>query len=196
MKWRVERLKEFDENAVSQNNDEVLYEVNASENWMIVGKKRGHVSLSTKQGSRIVISILCMPLMAGYVHPPKLGLPNVDEANISCTPAGPHLEILEKYYAAECAINSYQKGIQQQLGIMRGLIHRLDARRERSVHSPTAGHSGYAGDDFPEAEHDSPYARYDMPFHRTEEVPDTPIRHLPIIGARMEEVVVVSDTRL
>ena len=105
-------------------------------------------------------------------------------------------EILEKYYAAERAINSYQKGIQQQLDIMRGLIHRLDARRERSVHSPTAGHSGYAADDFPEAEHDSPYARYDMPFHRTEEVPDTPIRHLPIIGARMEEVVVVSDTRL
>ena len=32
-------------------------------------------------------------------------------------------EILEKYYAAERAINSYQKGIQQQLGIMRGLIH-------------------------------------------------------------------------
>ena len=79
---------------------------------------------------------------------------------------------------------------------MRGLIHRLDARRERSVHSPTAGHSGYAADEFPEAEHDSPYARYDMPFHRTEEVPDTPIRHLPIIGARMEEVAVVSDTRL
>ncbi|RVW46132.1 hypothetical protein CK203_076181 [Vitis vinifera] len=47
-------------------------------------------------------------------------------------------------------INSYQKGIQQQLGIMRGLIHRLDARRERSVHSPTTGHSGYAVDDFPE----------------------------------------------
>ncbi|KAJ9671728.1 hypothetical protein PVL29_025436 [Vitis rotundifolia] len=92
MKWRVERLKDFDENAVSQNNDEVLYEVNAnSENWMIAGRKRGHVSLSTKQGSRIVISILCMPLVAGYVHPPKLGLPNVDEANISCNPAGPHL---------------------------------------------------------------------------------------------------------
>ncbi|KAJ9671287.1 hypothetical protein PVL29_027328 [Vitis rotundifolia] len=47
-------------------------------------------------------------------------------------------EILKKYYAAERAINSYQKGIQQQLGIMCGLIHRLDARRERSVHSPTA----------------------------------------------------------
>nr|GEZ35519.1 trafficking protein particle complex II-specific subunit 130 homolog [Tanacetum cinerariifolium] len=41
---RVERLKE-------ENNDEVLYEVNAnSENWMIAGRKRGHVSLSTKQG--------------------------------------------------------------------------------------------------------------------------------------------------
>ena len=78
---------------------------------------------------------------------------------------------------------------------MRGLTHRLDARRERSVHSPTAGHSGYAADDFPEAEHDSPYARYDMPFHRTEEVPDTPIRHPPIIGVRMEELAVVSDTR-
>ncbi|KAL6326030.1 hypothetical protein AAG906_038522 [Vitis piasezkii] len=99
-------------------------------------------------------------------------------------------EILEKYYAAERAINSYQKGIQQQLGIMRGLIHRLDARRERSVHSPTAGHSGYATDDFPEAEHDSPYARYDMPFHRTEEVPDTPIRHPPIIA---DDEVVVCD---
>ncbi|KAK9269657.1 hypothetical protein L1049_001435 [Liquidambar formosana] len=91
MKWRVERLKDF-ENEVSQNNDEVLYEVNAnSENWMIAGRKRGHVSVSTKQGSRIVISILCVPLVAGYVRPPQLGLPNVDEANISCNPAGPHL---------------------------------------------------------------------------------------------------------
>ncbi|XP_057964025.1 trafficking protein particle complex II-specific subunit 130 homolog [Malania oleifera] len=92
MKWRVERLKHFGENAASQNNDEILYEVKAnSENWMIAGRKRGHVSLSTEQGSRIVISILCLPLVAGYVHPPQLGLPDVDEANISCNPAGPHL---------------------------------------------------------------------------------------------------------
>lgn len=42
-------------------------------------------------GSRIVISILCVPLVAGYVHPPKLGLPDIDEKNISCSPAGPHL---------------------------------------------------------------------------------------------------------
>ncbi|XWS09944.1 hypothetical protein CRYUN_Cryun39dG0033300 [Craigia yunnanensis] len=92
MKWRVERLKDIEEKRVPQNNDEMLYEVNAnSENWMIAGRKRGHVSLATKQGSRIVISLLCMPLVAGYVHPPHLGLPDIDEASISCSPAGPHL---------------------------------------------------------------------------------------------------------
>ncbi|CAB4277590.1 unnamed protein product [Prunus armeniaca] len=92
MKWRVERLKDFEENEVSPNNDEVLYEVSANtENWMIAGRKRGHVSLSAKQGSRIEISILCVPLVAGYVRPPQLGLPDVDESNISCNPAGPHL---------------------------------------------------------------------------------------------------------
>ncbi|RVW54960.1 hypothetical protein CK203_096343 [Vitis vinifera] len=47
-------------------------------------------------------------------------------------------EILDKYYAVERQINSYQKGIQHQLGIMRA-------------------------DDFPDAKHDSPAARYDMP---------------------------------
>ncbi|KAI3466144.1 hypothetical protein Pfo_022807 [Paulownia fortunei] len=92
MKWRVEWLKDSEEKVASDNLDEVLYEVNVnSENWMIAGRKRGYVSLSTKQGSRIVISILCMPLVAGYVRPPQLGLPNVDEANISCNPPGPHL---------------------------------------------------------------------------------------------------------
>ncbi|XP_065862152.1 trafficking protein particle complex II-specific subunit 130 homolog [Euphorbia lathyris] len=86
MNWRIERLKGYGE------DDDVLYEVNAnSENWMIAGRKRGHVSLSTKQGSRIVISVLCVPLVAGYVRPPRLGLPNVDELNISSNPPGPHL---------------------------------------------------------------------------------------------------------
>ncbi|GLT83383.1 hypothetical protein SLE2022_016760 [Rubroshorea leprosula] len=92
MQWRVERLKDFEENEVPKNNDEVLYEVSAnSENWMVAGRKRGHVCLSTKQGSRIVISILCLPLAAGYVRPPQLMLPDTDEANISNSPAGPHL---------------------------------------------------------------------------------------------------------
>jgi hypothetical protein len=93
MQWRVERLKELKESeAVEQQHDEVLYEVNAnSENWMIAGRKRGHVSLSEEQGSRVVISILCVPLVAGYVRPPQLGLPNVEEANVSSNPSGPHL---------------------------------------------------------------------------------------------------------
>lgn len=92
MQWRVERLKDFEEKLLSDKNDEVLYEVNASsENWMIAGRKRGHVSLSADQGSRIVISIVCVPLVAGYVRPPQLLLPNVDDANISCNPPGPHL---------------------------------------------------------------------------------------------------------
>ncbi|KAI3949933.1 hypothetical protein MKW92_020009 [Papaver armeniacum] len=93
MRWRIERLKEFDENTISPDNqDEVLYEVNTNPaNWMIAGRKRGHVSLSTKQGSRIVISITCVPLVSGYIRPPQLSLPNLDDANISCNPAGPHL---------------------------------------------------------------------------------------------------------
>lgn len=92
MQWRVERLKGLEDNGISEHNGEVLYEVSAnSENWMLAGRKRGHVTLSTIQGSRIVISVLCVPLVAGYVRPPQLGLPNVDESNISCNPPGPHL---------------------------------------------------------------------------------------------------------
>lgn len=89
MEWRVERLKDSKN---LQNNNEVLYEVSANpENWMIAGRKRGHASLSVEQGSRINISILCVPLVAGYVRPPQLVLPEIEEANISCNPAGPHL---------------------------------------------------------------------------------------------------------
>ncbi|XP_057797285.1 trafficking protein particle complex II-specific subunit 130 homolog isoform X2 [Salvia miltiorrhiza] len=92
MNWRVERLKDSAKDVASDDLDEVLYEVNVnSENWMVAGRKRGYTSLPTKQGSRIVISILCLPLVAGYVRPPQLGLPDVDKANISCNPPGPHL---------------------------------------------------------------------------------------------------------
>ncbi|GKD65932.1 trafficking protein particle complex II-specific subunit 130 homolog isoform X1, partial [Tanacetum coccineum] len=84
MKWRVERLKYMDE--------ELMYEINANKkNWMIAGRKRGHATLSTKQGSRTEITILCVPLAAGYVRPPQLHLPNVNKANICCNPASPHL---------------------------------------------------------------------------------------------------------
>ncbi|KAL8171962.1 hypothetical protein V2J09_023766, partial [Rumex salicifolius] len=89
--WRIERLKDFKEKAIPES-DEVLYEVNAnSENWMIAGRKRGHVSLSKEQGSRIVVSILCIPLVAGYVRPPHLGLPDVGETDITFNPTAPHL---------------------------------------------------------------------------------------------------------
>ncbi|KAL4580271.1 hypothetical protein LXL04_016458 [Taraxacum kok-saghyz] len=89
MKWRVERLKYLQE---ENTGEEVVYEVNAnSENWMIAGRKRGHAPLSTKQGSRIEISILCVPLAAGYVRPPQLELPEIGKGNVSCNPAGPHL---------------------------------------------------------------------------------------------------------
>ncbi|KAL6326025.1 hypothetical protein AAG906_038517 [Vitis piasezkii] len=66
---------------------------------------------------------------------------------------------------------------------MRGLMHRLDARRERSQPSPAAGHSGYAAYDFPEAEQHSDYGRDDMACHGTKDVLDTPIRH-PILPLR------------
>ena len=91
-------------------------------------------------------------------------------------------EILEQYYAAERAIKAYQKGIQQQLGIMHGLMHRLDAQIERSVPSPVAGHSGYAADDFPVLEQHAHYVRDDMACHGTEDAPDTPIRHSTLIA--------------
>ncbi|XP_076903385.1 trafficking protein particle complex II-specific subunit 130 homolog isoform X1 [Bidens hawaiensis] len=85
-KWRVESLTSFD------LKDELLYEVNAnSKNWMFAGRKRGHAPLSSKQGARIEISIMCVPLAAGHVRPPQLHLPNVNRAHICCNPAGPHL---------------------------------------------------------------------------------------------------------
>lgn len=90
--WRIERLKGFEKNSAPESDEVLLYEVNAnSENWMIAGRKRGHVSLSKEQGSRIVVSILCVPLVAGYVRPPNLGLPNVEESDIICNPTAPHL---------------------------------------------------------------------------------------------------------
>ena len=60
---------------------------------------------------------------------------------------------------------------------MRGLMHTLDGRKERSRPSPAADHSSYAAHEFLEAEPHSDYGGDDMASHGTEEVPDTPIRH-------------------
>ncbi|KAI0524933.1 hypothetical protein KFK09_004323 [Dendrobium nobile] len=92
MKWRLERLKDPEEIQSFLSKDELLYEIDANpENWMIAGRKRGHISLAATQGSRVVITVSCLPLVSGYVRPPQLGLPGVAESNISCNPAGPHL---------------------------------------------------------------------------------------------------------
>ncbi|CAL5046734.1 unnamed protein product [Urochloa decumbens] len=90
MRWRVERLKTPEDASIS--GDGILYQVDANpQNWMVAGRKSGHVSLSNEQGSRMEITVTCIPLVSGYVHPPQLGLPEVGEVNISCNPAGPHL---------------------------------------------------------------------------------------------------------
>ncbi|WOL15818.1 trafficking protein particle complex II-specific subunit [Canna indica] len=92
MKWRIERLKDLEATPSSSSKDEVLYEVDANpEVWMIAGRKRGHAALSNTRGSRIEITVTCMPLISGYVRPPQLGMPGMGDANISYNPAGPHL---------------------------------------------------------------------------------------------------------
>ncbi|RVW75149.1 hypothetical protein CK203_053906 [Vitis vinifera] len=53
-------------------------------------------------------------------------------------------EIWHRYHDAERAIDQYQRGIQQQLRIMRGLMHKLGTRRHSGVNSNAGGHSSYA----------------------------------------------------
>ena len=56
------------------------------------------------------------------------------------------------------------------------LMHKLGTRRERSVPSSAAGHSGYVSDAFPMAKQHTNSAQYDMAWYGTKYVPDTPIR--------------------
>lgn len=92
LNWRIERLKSEKNSSSNECTEDALYEVDAiQENWMIAGKKRGHVLLPSTQGSRVSITITCVPLVSGYVRPPQLLLPDIDESNISFNPAGPHL---------------------------------------------------------------------------------------------------------
>ncbi|CAM6089694.1 unnamed protein product [Calypogeia fissa] len=110
--WRIERLKEGwikqkksegDGKSISTteastsagapgDHEELGYELKASsEAWMIAGRKKGVILLSDRVSSRVVISMACVPLVAGHVHPPSLCLANVSQAHISNSPAGPHL---------------------------------------------------------------------------------------------------------
>lgn len=53
------------------HKDEVLYEVNAnSANWMIAGRKRGHVSLSEEKGKSCFLLLTCFIVKKrnGFLH--------------------------------------------------------------------------------------------------------------------------------
>ncbi|ERN03403.1 hypothetical protein AMTR_s00003p00258550 [Amborella trichopoda] len=56
--WSVcdgELRDDIEGGAPSIHDDEVLYEVDANpENWMVAGRKRGHVSLSMEQDSYLL----------------------------------------------------------------------------------------------------------------------------------------------
>jgi hypothetical protein len=106
--WRVERLKEgratlcfqreagdahgSDSTSKDEDAEELSYELKINEkSWMIAGRKKGSILLSQQLGARTVISMACVPLVTGHVHPPALHLANVSRPNISHSPAGPHL---------------------------------------------------------------------------------------------------------
>ncbi|CAM6039336.1 unnamed protein product [Sphagnum compactum] len=95
--WRVERLKEGPRFYVFigtwlQDAEELSYELKINEkSWMIAGRKKGSILLPQQLGARTVISMACVPLVTGHVHPPALHLANVSRPNISHSPAGPHL---------------------------------------------------------------------------------------------------------
>ncbi|KAL5972557.1 hypothetical protein ACLOJK_039361 [Asimina triloba] len=53
IRWRVERLRDLKRDTTSTDDDEVLYDIKANpNNWMIAGRKRGHVLLSKKQAKQ------------------------------------------------------------------------------------------------------------------------------------------------
>ncbi|RVW37815.1 hypothetical protein CK203_087862 [Vitis vinifera] len=85
-------------------------------------------------------------------------------------------EIWHQYHDAERAIDQYQRGIQQQLRIMRGLMHKLGTRRHSGVNSDAGGHSSYAPASTPTVDdHAFPGDEY-MASHAAYHVLDTPDR--------------------
>eukprot|EP00250_Pteridium_aquilinum_P033255 c5370_g1_i1 orf=281-4273(+) len=98
LQWRVERIKEGTCKLPLKGSEEKLddveqlfYEVDVdTDHWMLAGRKKGCFFMPQQTGGRVIISLTCIPLVAGYVRPPLLGLPSVDKTRISNTPAGPH----------------------------------------------------------------------------------------------------------
>ncbi|KAL6313824.1 hypothetical protein AAG906_010243 [Vitis piasezkii] len=84
-------------------------------------------------------------------------------------------EIWHQYHDASM-IDQYQRGIQEQLRIMRGLMHKLGTRRHSRVNSDAGGHSSYAPASTPTADdHAFPGDEY-MASHAAYHVLDTPDR--------------------
>ncbi|RVW53414.1 hypothetical protein CK203_085006 [Vitis vinifera] len=85
-------------------------------------------------------------------------------------------EIWHQYHDAERAIDQYQRGIQQELRIMRGLMHKLGTQRHSGVNSDAGGHSSYAPANTPTTDdHAFPDDEY-MASHAADHVLDTPDR--------------------
>ena len=67
--------------------EELLYEVEVDpDHWMVSGRKKGFFSIPGNIGGRALISLTCIPLVAGYVRPPTVGLQSVDKLRISNAP--------------------------------------------------------------------------------------------------------------
>lgn len=95
---------------ILQESEDLYYELKANEDdWMIAGRRKGFISLPPSVGSRIVLSMACVPLVAGHVHPPALRLVNIGRAHVSRSPAGPHLVCILP--PAPCTALCIRKGI-------------------------------------------------------------------------------------
>ncbi|XP_024539146.1 trafficking protein particle complex II-specific subunit 130 homolog isoform X1 [Selaginella moellendorffii] len=92
LQWRIERLKK----AQSSEIEQLAYEVKASPaSWMVAGRRKGFVSLAIQSGTKLVVSIACLPLVAGHVRPPSLELCGIDHSQVShCQPASHLVYIL------------------------------------------------------------------------------------------------------
>ena len=72
---------------------EVLqYEVRVtSDAWMVAGRKKGSLRLPLPEGSRTIVSLHCLPLRAGFLPPPTLHFPGLDEHCVGQAAVGAHL---------------------------------------------------------------------------------------------------------
>lgn len=76
----------------SQEEEEIEYEIKFSaETWMLSGRKTGYLTLGLAKGSAAFVSVSCLPVVPGHIHPPMLRLPGVHRSLVTHSPAGPHL---------------------------------------------------------------------------------------------------------